>query len=1162
MKKRIIALFVILLLVTSIVLATFLFLTGSSKGLSWLFSNLKDSIPGNCQIGKIGGSLYGTLNLKDVSYKNDLFNLEISELLIVWSPDELFSSKLHIKNCELTKVVFEQFPQKSPVEEKKKTELKLDLPDIELPISIILDSFKITDVKIISPDSETPIDVNSAELKASFDEKGLTIKKFNLDSLQVTADIKGRLEPIGSYKLSFKNQIILKVNDIPEVNLTGTVEGDLDRLIISQQSGGAADISLDSDISLKELSFIASLKWDSLKWPLSDKPEFISEKGSVKVKGKADDYEFEVATLLKGKEIPEGSWEVKGNGSLSSANIEKLQGKIMEGFVDLSALVSWKSGVSWESDIKVQGINPSNELKELKDLKKLDLIAHLKGNFDDKLVLDTDLNKLRVLIEEHEIEANGKFSMNGQDLTFDNITVSTLSKPVICLNGIASETLDLNLNMDIDKIGDFLPGASGELDARVSIRGTRSLPSAQGDFSIHNFQYKDKLLKKLESDFSYNSSGKKPSFFELKVHDIKAENLKVKKTVLSVKGSMDKHDIHFSTETENEQLGLAASGKYDLKKSLWDGLLKDVNILTDEFGSAHLKNHVPLQVSKDTAKWKNLCLEKDKTTLCTTVDWHSDIPGNATLTLKDFDLKAVKQFLPSDISEINGTINADSTIHLQGSNLETVSSKVDLSKGNIKYFVEENGDINVEFRKGLAEAILDDQKLKMDFFLDSYKNRINGSIMLPRSHVFSSPEKAPLNGHIKIDIGDIGLLALFIPGVKKTQGEIKADIKINGVAGNPELHGTAMIQAHDTAIPLAGIKIDKTEIRFNSKGNTIFIDGDVSSDGSNINLLGSFRADPESGWPAEARIKGEHFRLLNVPDVVLFISPDINIESASKKIQISGTVTVPKAEILPRQIPANIKKKSQDIVIVKKGEEKSVVSQGPFITARITLKLLEDVHLKGFGLDCYLTGELTVIQEPGTQPRGSGELRIIEGSLHVLGKDLEIQKGIISYAGGRMDNPGISLIATRDIQGVNVGVEMTGTLNEPIFSGYSSDSSISSQDAITMLLTGKTKKDPEFQEASTRNAAIAGADLVAGELGRYAGLDHLSVTGAGDNSEDTRVFAGQDITKDITIGVETGTDEDGTQFVARFKLWRKLNLEVKSGSDRSGLNLLYIIKYQ
>jgi translocation and assembly module TamB len=364
-------------------------------------------------------------------------------------------------------------------------------------------------------------------------------------------------------------------------------------------------------------------------------------------------------------------------------------------------------------------------------------------------------------------------------------------------------------------------------------------------------------------------------------------------------------------------------------------------------------------------------------------------------------------------------------------------------------------------------------------------------------------------------------------------------------------------------VPMVGLDLDETLFEVNADSmRGLEITGHMKSGEDSLNVKGGVTLDDSRGWPAHVELSGSNFMVINIPDAMFLISPDLKVDySGESGIKVRGELTVPEAEITPREIPAGVEEPSGDVVVVSHENPEGDKSGLP-VDADVSLNLLDMVHFKGFGLDCFVTGRMTVEMLPDKDPAAHGELRIKEGTFRFYGHDLTIDKGVISYAGGRLDNPGINLLAVRDVGGIPVGVRVTGYVSDLDVSGYSTDPSISSQDAITMLITGKSKHDPGFSEAAANTAAIAGADMVAQQLKGYTGLDHLDVTGSGENSSDTRVFAGKDVTEDLTVGVEAGTDDDGTQFVAKYHLWRDLDLEIKSGAARSGMSLLYTIEFK
>ncbi|WP_419582381.1 translocation/assembly module TamB domain-containing protein, partial [Thiolapillus sp.] len=229
----------------------------------------------------------------------------------------------------------------------------------------------------------------------------------------------------------------------------------------------------------------------------------------------------------------------------------------------------------------------------------------------------------------------------------------------------------------------------------------------------------------------------------------------------------------------------------------------------------------------------------------------------------------------------------------------------------------------------------------------------------------------------------------------------------------------------------------------------------------------------------------------------------------------------PVAKIELNDLPAGSRDVSPDVVVVKEdGSVDEVVSSK--IDAEIAITLGDDVHFKGFGLDADLAGKLSIDQNAGKYPTTSGELKIEGGYFRAYGQNLTIEKGRISYAGGRVDNPGLRLRASRKIDDTTVGVELTGTAKKPEFSTFSSDPDLLEKDVVSMLLTGQKSGD------------LANA----------------------------KVYAGKQITEDLSVGVNLGGGSDGSEFVTRYRLMDNVNLEATSSAKKSGGSINYTIELE
>ena len=768
---------------------------------------------------------------------------------------------------------------------------------------------------------------------------------------------------------------------------------------------------------------------------------------------------------------------------------------------------------------------------------------------------------LSTVLQGRDVRASAEVSVDDQAVIVKDFLLTTPKKNLLRVSGAVGESMDLDWFVDIEDLSGLMPEAGGSIRGSGRVRGTGELPKARGNLDVTDLHYQAYGLKGLSTLFAVDLGPGAETDISLKADDLFLNGVAIASLSFGVKGSMNEHLVDLKVDADKGDLKLNASGGYDMKSREWKGKISGLDLDSRKLGRWKLASAVPALFSKDRARLKGLCLENKPASLCASIDWLSSGNGTAAVILKGFPVDELEGLIPSDGLDLNGALNAEVELGLYENGLSSGQGRVDIRGGSARYLVEGKQDIFIPFDKAAAEFLLKETSSRLRLDLVAGPDSLTGSFTLPGLNSIDSLASAPLSGRLKLDFSRPQIFSGLVQDVSIKKGAARAMLEVGGSFSEPMLKGRAEMEADGVEAPIAGITVDRTEITLESDGSgPLQIGGMLRSDNSTMVVAGNIIPDGSKGWPADIEVRGKDFRVLNVPDAKVFISPDINLSSANGTVRTRGVITVPCADITPVTIPAGVKTRNSDIVIVDSDEAVNGTESAPVdIYSDLTLKLLDRVHFNGFGLDCHITGEITLHQEPGTPLKATGDLRIVDGTLHALGRDLELQKGSISYAGGDIENPVVNLLATRDIKGVAVGILVSGNLRSPSFTGYSTEQGISSQDAITMLLTGKTRDDPGFADAASHSAAIAGADLLAGQIGRYVGVDDLSVMSAGKDSDETRVYAGRDITKDLTLGVETGTDEDGTQVVAKYRLWKNFNVEVKSGADRSGISLLYII---
>ncbi|HIE54025.1 MAG TPA: hypothetical protein EYP90_02390 [Chromatiaceae bacterium] len=288
-----------------------------------------------------------------------------------------------------------------------------------------------------------------------------------------------------------------------------------------------------------------------------------------------------------------------------------------------------------------------------------------------------------------------------------------------------------------------------------------------------------------------------------------------------------------------------------------------------------------------------------------------------------------------------------------------------------------------------------------------------------------------------------------------------------------------------------------------------------------MNLDGVVTLDAARGWPVRITLKGDNFQLVNLPEAQVIVSTELTLESTRELTRVRGKLHVPTAIVEIHDLPPGSRDVSSDTVIL--GEEEGIGEEvATKLDAEVVVTLGERVHFSGFGLNVDLDGKLTLKMKGGKSPLANGELKILAGSYRAYGQDLTIDKGRISWAGGHIANPILRLQASRKIGQTVVGVRVSGTARKPEFTAFSSDPDITEKEAVSMLLTGQK----------------------------------------GDDLSQASIYAGRQITPDLSVGVNLGGGDRGTEFVTRYRLRDKIMLEGTSSAKKSGASINYTFEIE
>jgi translocation and assembly module TamB len=245
----------------------------------------------------------------------------------------------------------------------------------------------------------------------------------------------------------------------------------------------------------------------------------------------------------------------------------------------------------------------------------------------------------------------------------------------------------------------------------------------------------------------------------------------------------------------------------------------------------------------------------------------------------------------------------------------------------------------------------------------------------------------------------------------------------------------------------------------------------------------------------------------------------------------------------------------------------SAAQQSAFpLAASVNVKLGDKIAVVGYGLDSTVTGQLLVRETPGTPTTGSGQLTV-SGRYKAYGQDLTIKDGRLLFAGTPLDNPRLSITATREIDdNLSTGLRIAGSAQRPVVTVIS-DPNVGEADALSYLVTGRSLNDVGSASGSSQDALAsatqslegAAGGLVAKRIGQRLGLDEAGVE---ENAMigGSALTIGEYLSPRLYLSYGVGLFEPGEVIALRYKLSKGVGVRIQRGTQETRAGVEYRIE--
>ena len=430
---------------------------------------------------------------------------------------------------------------------------------------------------------------------------------------------------------------------------------------------------------------------------------------------------------------------------------------------------------------------------------------------------------------------------------------------------------------------------------------------------------------------------------------------------------------------------------------------------------------------------------------------------------------------------------------------------------------------------------------------------------------------ATIEGAAELDVANLGTWGTWVPTGWRLGGQMKTSAVFSGRFGAPEITGSIQGSALSARNFLEGVNISDGDVLISLQGSGARIERFTAKGGT-----GSLRVDGAATLgespSATLQLTAERFVLLGRVDRRIVTSGTAQLGFGRDTASVNGGFTIDEGLIdFTRSDAPTL---SDDVQVVRAtasgaargapGDTPSAVSGDappplptPATTRNVALDLKiglgSKLRLRGRGIETGLRGDLR-LTSPGGKLAINGTISAAGGTYAAYGQKLTIDRGQITF-NGPPENPQLNIEATRPNIDIRVGVQVSGTAQNPRIRLFS-EPEVSEVDKLSWLALGRASDGLGGADtALLQSAALA---LLAGEgdgltdqFTKAIGLDELTLKQNQGEVRETVISLGKQLSRRWYVGYERGLNATAGSFQLIYRIARSFTLRAQSGFENS-----------
>jgi translocation and assembly module TamB len=1076
-------------------------------------------------IESISGSL-SEPTLEGVVLETSGLKITAERIRVAWNPWRLALAEAHVDRLLVEGVSVEPGPVEAPSDAGAGE-------GFEMPIDLTISELALERCTISL--GEEPIDIERLSLSIEAEGSDFRFRNVDVSSSMATATLDAQLQSIPPFAYSLSG---VARSETGALAIAGSIRITGDQQALTADAALTAPGVAEAELAL-ELGTptpVARLGggWEAMS--LLDGPVSLG-RGSVSAEGPVSALEVRAATVLL-------------SPGLEAAEVSIAGLYTPEEFVLREVLLDWSGNrVTADGRIDIAARRFAAAVRTT-DLHLSALLPESPVDLASRVSAAADvtgaMTERGIEVEFRRFDVQGFW--NGRPLildaagrwTPDTLQIEKLALKVaeneLTMQGAIGEESDLTFELEARALGDIWPGAEGVASARGRI--AKLLPfSGEVASDLQGLGLGDLSLATATLELSGDGA---------------TSRARIRGTELATAlGSVAAIALDADGRGTLQALNLSASSSYGELEAQIDlslgvaqisGVLQALTLSEPLMGSWSLSAPVRFDRADGRTRIGQACLARDTASLC--LD-DADFPNEAPALAGTFARIPISQIaelaLPDSPARFEGEVSGD---FATGPSRQRLA--VQHRGGSVT--ITDNGDMLVQSEIRSAELLLErtqsDDRLTFEIDLGDV-----GGLEL-----HTEVRERAISGVAHGKLADLRYVGAFVSDISSFTGHAVVDVTVGGTLDAPSVDGTATLRATNLILRGAPVLRDvhlearaEGQRKLALRGEASIGDGRIETNGE-IELTAFNAID---GW---LRVTGGPVPIIDLPDLNVFAVPDLTLTMSESEIGVSGTLEIPTASVRWTAVPSAESGLSDDVVIHRSESEESEMTT--FATRmNVTVKLGENVTITGAGLDTRVVGALGLRSEPNRPPSLTGYLETVGGKYEAFGQELTISTGRLDFNGPLL-NPGVDVKASRTIEEIEVGVELSGLFEQLQTRLYSSPP-MEDAEILSYLLTGHgLDQTTDAQRDNLSNVALRlGLATPVSFLQRTTPIDEISVEDP-LNQESSALMVGKALTPRLYVRYRYRIYQRTSGLILRYRLMRNLHVQSETG-EVSAVDFLF-----